>query len=352
MTSRATLGEMKVSGIECCTNQGFKSLIPKANTDVWFLYYQMIRKKADYEGLGIGSTFLEVNKKDTDNFEIEFPPYEQQQKIAKILSTVDNLIENTQSLIDKYTSVKQGMMADLFTRGIDLSGTPESNKNYGQLRPNVTEASELYQETELGWVPKDWEVLPCEGLCDRICVGIVIKPTQYYVNYGVPALRSANVRESGIDPNNFVYISTESNTLLAKSQIKTGDVLSVRTGYPGTSAVVPDEFNGSNCIDILISSPNKRVLSEYLCEWINSEFGKGQVLRMQGGIAQQHFNVGDMKLLLVALPTEAEQMKIIDGLNSVKNKIKTEEAIVHKYRKQKKGLMHDLLTGKVSVKSD
>jgi type I restriction enzyme S subunit len=345
MSICATVGKPMIVDIPACIHDGFVQIYDINNADVEYLYYLLQFHEKDFEKRGQPGTQVNLNTTIVENEVVFLPRFEQQQKIAKILSTVDNLIEKTQVLIDKYTAVKQGLMTDLFTRGIDL--TP--GDNYGQLRPSVAEAPELYQKTVLGWVPKCWEVLPSEDLCDRICVGIVIQPTQYYVEYGVPTFRSANVREGGIEPNNFVYISTESNALLAKSQIKAGDVLSVRTGYPGTSAVVPKEFSGSNCIDILISSPNKRVLSEYLCEWINSEFGKGQVLRMQGGIAQQHFNVGDMKMLLVALPSKTEQIKIIAALDSVKNKIKTEEAIVDKYQVMKKGLMQDLLTGKVRV---
>lgn len=78
-----------------------------------------------------------------------FPPLPQQRKIAKILTTVDNLIEKTEQLIAKYQSIKQGMMHDLFTRGIDAKG---------KLRPPQSEAPELYKQSELGWIPKDWEV--------------------------------------------------------------------------------------------------------------------------------------------------------------------------------------------------
>ena len=43
----------------------------------------------------------------------------EQRKIARILTTLDNLIEKTEALIAKYQSIKQGMMHDLFTRGVD-----------------------------------------------------------------------------------------------------------------------------------------------------------------------------------------------------------------------------------------
>src|SRR5258708_4421646 len=121
-----------------------------------------------------------------------------------------------------------------------------------------------YKQTEVGVIPEDWETRPCSALSDLITVGIVVRPTQYYTKQGVPALRSANIREDGIHDAEMVFISAKANALLAKSQVRTGDVLTVRTGYPGTSAVVPTTFAGSNCIDILITRPSKAVSSTYL----------------------------------------------------------------------------------------
>jgi len=262
-------------------------------------------------------------------------------RIATILTGIDTAIEKTEALIAKYQQIKAGLMHDLFTRGVLPNG---------QLRPPREQAPELYQETAIGWIPREWDIKSCADLCSRICVGIVIQPTQYYVEDGVPAFRSANVREDGIDPNNFVYISAGANRLLAKSQVKAGDIVSVRTGYPGTSAVIPPEFQGANCIDILISTPNEMVRSEYLCDWINSSFGKGQVLRQQGGMAQQHFNVGEMRELLVVIPDLNEQDKIRSKIEAVSGKLAIERAFAEKLRSQKSGLMHDLLTGKVPVK--
>ena len=96
-----------------------------------------------------------------------------------------------------------------------------------------------YKQTEVGVIPEEWEIRTCAKLSEMITVGIVIRPTQYYEKQGVPAFRSANIRESGIDSSDLVYISHRSNALLSKSQTRQGDVLTVRTGYPGTSAVVP-----------------------------------------------------------------------------------------------------------------
>ena len=147
MTSRATLGESKIAACEVCTNQGFKSLIPFSGVDSKFLFYQIVLNKERYKGLGIGSTFLEVNKRDTERFEVLIAPEPQQRRIAEILSTLDEAIEQTEALIAKMQQVKAGLMHDLFTRGV----TPN-----GRLRPTREQAPGLYKESPIGWIPREW----------------------------------------------------------------------------------------------------------------------------------------------------------------------------------------------------
>ena len=338
----ATVGKPIINRIACATNQAIIALKESSEIEQSFLFYQLLFIRPTVYKYTAQTTQSNLNAGSVKKLPISYPKDKREQrKIATILTGIDTAIEKTEALIAKYQQIKAGLMHDLFTRGVLPNG---------QLRPSREQAPELYQETAIGWIPREWDVKPCADLCSRICVGIVIQPTQYYVEDGVPALRSANVREDGIDPNNFVYISAGANRLLAKSQVKTGDIVSVRTGYPGTSAVIPSEFQGANCIDILISTPNEKVISEYLCDWINSSFGKGQVLRQQGGMAQQHFNVGEMRELLVALPDLNEQERIRGRIKSASGKLAIEKALAEKLQAQKSGLMHDLLTGKVPVK--
>lgn len=340
MSFKLSLGRVAFAGRDLFTNEAIAAFKSRGEVAEDFLFYvlpEAVRTTATDVAIK-GAT---LNKESLKALRIPYPCKAVQQRIATILTGLDTTIEKTEALIAKYQQIKAGLMHDLFTRGVLPNG---------QLRPPREQAPELYQQTAIGWIPREWDVKPCADLCSRICVGIVIQPTQYYVEDGVPAFRSANVREDGIDPNNFVYISAGANRLLAKSQVKTGDIVSVRTGYPGTSAVIPSEFQGANCIDILISTPNEKVISEFLCDWINSSFGKGQVLRQQGGMAQQHFNVGEMRELLVALPDLNEQERIRGKIKSVSGKLAIEKALAEKLQAQKSGLMHDLLTGKVTVK--
>jgi type I restriction enzyme S subunit len=341
---RAPVGTMNYADQDYCIGRGLGAFKAKEGlSNSIFLKHAVEHSVGYLHRRSQGSTFAAVSTTDINTVPVPMFEFAEQNKIADIAQTIDLALEKTEALIEKYQQIKAGLMHDLFTRGIGADG---------KLRSPREQAPELYQHTPIGWIPKEWQIKPCSDLCSRICVGIVIQPTQYYVEDGVPAFRSANVREDGVDPSNFVYISASSNLLLGKSQLKAGDIITVRTGYPGTSAVVPKEFHGANCIDILISTPNEKITADFLCDWINSSFGKGQVLRQQGGMAQQHFNVGEMKELLVALPKMKEQLDFRAKASVIADKLKIERALLDKLKKQKNGLMHDLLTGKVHVKPE
>lgn len=198
-------------------------------------------------------------------------------------------------------------------------------------------------------MPNGWKLVEAQDVCKSISVGVVIKPTQYYVEEadGVKAFRSANVREGFINDNDWVYFSHEGHSANKKSQLKAGDVLIVRTGYPGTACVVTPEFEGSNAIDIVIARPDvEQVVPEYLCAYTNSHIGKSQVLDLQGGMAQKHLNVGAYQVLKIKLPPLPEQTKIAQILSTWDKAITTTEQLLANSQQQKKALMQQVLTGK------
>jgi len=252
--------------------------------------------------------------------------------------SIDRAIEQTEAIIAKQQRIKTGLMQDLLTKGIDEDGNVRSEETHE------------FKDSSLGCIPVDWEVEPCSTICKEIVVGIVVRPAQYYRPSGVPVLRSANVKENIVDFSDMVYMSEEDNNSLSKSRLCKGDLVTVRTGYPGTTAVIPPELEGSNCIDIVISRPDlKQISSYYLAVWINSDFGKKQVLEGQGGLAQQHFNVGEVRKLLVKVPTIDEQSRIEDLLLLQSEIVLGYQEQMQKLHRQKTGLMQDLLTGKIRV---
>ena len=204
-------------------------------------------------------------------------------------------------------------------------------------------------------IPSGWNVVEAQEVCKSISVGVVIKPSQYYVKEeeGVKAFRSANVREGFINDNDWVYFSYEGHSKNKKSHLRTGDVLIVRTGYPGTACVVTSKYENSNAIDIIIARPNcEKVIPEYLCVYTNSNIGKSQVLNLQGGMAQKHLNVGAYQELKIKLPPLQEQQKIAKILSTWDKAISTTERLIENSKQQKKALMQQLLTGKKRLLDD
>ena len=211
--------------------------------------------------------------------------------------------------------------------------------------------NEPQKQTEIGPVPESWEVVRCEDVCEKISVGIVVKPSSYYVPEGVPAFRSQNVREDRIQPEPMVYISEESNDgPVKKSKLSVGDVLIVRTGYPGTSCVVPPKYDGANCIDLIFVRPDEeKVRSHYLSRFFNSNAAKTQVQARKIGLAQQHFNVGSVKTTLMPLPPHDEQDEIISNLELIDTKHNNAAAKRATLHDLFHTLLHELMTAKTRV---
>lgn len=339
ISSRAPIGYLALPVVDFCTNQGCKSIKLKPQFDSEFTYYNVLFNIESIKSLGEGTTFAEISKAAISTVKFDFPESKSEQaKIAEVLSTVDRAIEQTEALIAKQQRIKAGLLQDLLTRGIDECGNLRS------------EATHAFKDSPLGRIPVEWEVKTCGTICKRVVVGIVIRPTQYYKEEGIRILRSANIRENKLDASDFVYMSSKDNVRLSKSRVSTGDLVTVRTGYPGTTATITDDFNDCNCVDIIISRPDPDTIrSEYLSSWINSSYGKAQVAEGQGGLAQQHFNVGKMKALLVNIPPTGEQQKIESIILKQEETINDLTCNRSKLYSIKTALMQDLLTGKKRV---
>lgn len=338
--TRMAVGRAAMSVLPMAINQDVKALFPASGVSAEYLLKLMQYIQPLAEGRAVGSTVKGIRIQDYLNIPVPLAPQEAQPVIAQILETLDTAIRETETLNGKLKAVKHGLLHDLLTRGIDASG---------QLRPPQNEAPQLYKESHLGWIPKDWGVDFGKNVCRSIVVGIVIKPTQYYRESGVAVLRSANVRETGLSLDNLVYMSPKDHQNLSKSAVGKGDVLTVRTGYPGTSCVVDNQIEDANCVDIIISRPRPELDPTYWSTWINSDFGKKQVLAVQGGLAQQHFNVGDLMRLVVKMPPITEQEAISDRLRGVISRIDAEAREQSKLFALKVALLDDLLTGCVRV---
>ncbi|MCX5145675.1 restriction endonuclease subunit S [Streptomyces sp. NBC_00320] len=166
------------------------------------------------------------------------------------------------------------------------------------------------------------ESVPAPELIDEMTVGVVVRPTQYYTDdrlTGVPALRGLNVRPGGFDLTDLVYFSPESAAGLQKSTLREGDVVVIRTGRPGDAAVVPAEVAGYNCIDLIIVRPGQHIDSKFVELFLNSGYGRAQILRRSAGTAQQHFNVGALKKVQIPVLPLDEQRVLVSATTEIQS---------------------------------
>lgn len=155
-----------------------------------------------------------------------------------------------------------------------------------------------------------WPLVVLEDVCDRITVGWVGPMVDEYVDDGVPFLRSQDIAPFSLATANIKFITHEFHARIRKSALRPGDVAVVRTGYPGTAAVVPPSFGEGNCADLVVISPGAGLNPHFLAALFNSAWGISSVGGRLVGSAQQHFNVGAAKKMEVHLPPLPTQRKI------------------------------------------
>jgi type I restriction enzyme S subunit len=208
----------------------------------------------------------------------------------------------------------------------------------------------------LGEVPATWSVVRLKYVTPQVTVGIVVTPAKYYVDEGVPCLRSLNVRPGRLLDTDLVHISEESNAQLSKSQVFAGDLVAVRTGKPGTTAVVDERFDRANCIDLLIIRQSDRFVSDLLSYTLNSDLAVRQFTTGSGGAIQQHFNVETAKDLIIPLPPVDEQVEIVQRLDSqvgdLDEIVKRERGLISRLQELRTSLISEVVTGKVDVRGE
>ena len=296
-----------------------------------------------------GSTRYGLTIGDIENVKINIPTsLPEQRKIARILSTVDAVIEKSEAAIAKYKAIKSGMMRDLFTRGIDL--------NTGKLRPRYEDAPELYKQSELGWVSKEWEVIQIKDIAVHLGSGVT--PTggsNIYKTEGILFLRSQNIHFNGLHLNDVAYIVQEIHDSMDRSKVYPFDVLLNITGASiGRCCYFPPELEEANvnqhvCI-IRVYNPSYEK-SLYISTFLSSFFGQNQIDRLNAGGNREGLNYQQLRKFYIPWPKNNNEIdKCANVLKSINKKIAAEVDCCDKLRLEKQALMSDLLTGKVRVK--
>ena len=248
----------------------FKVAFNKCAVNKQYFVYAVQHKLQEIETKAHGATMKHIVKKDFDNTVIPFPTLEEQEEIAKIINHASGIIFARQQQLQKLDELVKARFVEMF-------GT----------------------ETE-------FDKWPCCTIGDvaDVCVGVVIKPTQYYTDKGIPAFRSLNIGEMRVKDSDWVYFTEEGHQKNQKSVVHKNDVLVVRSGAPGTACVATEKYDGYNAVDIIIAHPdNNKVNSIFLAAFTNMPHGMNQICERTGGAAQQHFNVGGYKAMRLIMPS-------------------------------------------------
>lgn len=280
-------------------------------------------------------------KQDLDKLKFRFPLKNEQRKIARILSTADAVIEKTQAAIAKYKAIKQGMLHDLFTRGIDTKT--------GKLRPKYEDAPELYKESKLGWIPKEWEI---EIFGEQVELVHGHQFRNYdFTEFGVPIVKIGQVKPENLDLSDCSFVSFERTEEFKNEIIRNGDVLMALTGATlgkaclvyGLNGIVLQNYRVGRFEPKISENDIDKTFLYYLLiagELLNQIFSKVNS-GAQGNIGKADFEKATFKK-----PKYNEQLLFAQRLQSIDNKLQTEQNYLHKLQQIKAGLMADLLSGK------
>ncbi len=210
--------------------------------------------------------------------------------------------------------------------------------------------AQRYKQTPFGLLPQEWEVKKLQEISPHQSVGLVINPSSYFDKNGsVPMLVGSKISENYIEWRSANTITEESNKNLPASRVYCGDLVMVRVGEPGTTAVIPPELNGCNCASMMIIRQHKSFDSLWLCYVLNSKLGKSQVDGVQYGTAQKQFNISDAVNFVYPVPPIPEQKRIAEVLSDVDKTIAALDRLIAKKRDIKTATMQQLLTGKTRL---
>ena len=262
---------------------------------------------------------VSINTLELYNLILPLPPLPEQEKIAEILETVDNSIEKTDKIIEKYKRMKQGLMQELLTKGIDSNWQIRSEKTH------------KFKDSPLGRIPADWEVKKLgEVLNYEQPTNYIVKSENYDKQTGIPVLTAGK------------------SLILGYTDEKEGI-------FKDTPVIIFDDFTTESKF---INFPFKVKSSALkILKLRNSEnniyflYNLLQILNFNPGSEHKRYWISEYSNIIAFLPPLPEQERIASVLSQIDVVIEKETAYRDKLSRIKQGLMEDLLTGKVRVTS-
>ena len=275
-----------------------------------------------------------------------FPSLPEQHKIAEILETVDNAIEKTDRIIEKYKRIKQGLMQDLLTRGIAESD--ELGVMSYELRD---EKKHRFKDSPLGRIPEEWKVVELGEVADvrggkRLPKGEDFAASQTLFPY----IRLVDIKGMNINLSAVKYIQEKTWKRIRRYTISKDDIMLSIAGTIGLVALIPEALDGANLTENAAKLTTLRYFGKrFLAYYLTFHKAQRQIETLMGIVAQPKLALFRIKQLKIPLPPLPEQHRITSILSQIDEAIEKEKKYKEKLERIKWGLMEDLLTGNVRV---
>lgn len=348
IVTRTGVGKLAIAPCDIAISQDITGFyVDQKQTTPDFLYHRMRQGMQDLKKLNQGTSINGVVRSDLERYPIKLPPLPQQRRIAQILSTVDEAIEQTEALIAKEQQMKTGLLSDLFTRGV----TPE-----GHLRPSHIDAPKLYHETPLGWIPREWGPTKVGDCLQGIdagkspeCPDTPAAAEQWGV-LKVGAVHPDGLREHEnkvvLNPSLRVpaYLVMEGDLLFSRANTSELVGLSCHVLTQPRNLMLSDKT-------LRLRVHPGRMRTRFLFWFLQTAVSRRQIENAATGTSGSMKNIsqGGVRGIRCLRPELPEQDKIVMRLDSASDAVAAEFAHLAKLRQLKQGLMQDLLTGRVPV---
>ena len=299
------------------------------NTDQKFIYYTVSSNYYQQKlwEHAIGGAQPNISSTQLESIIVAYPPLNEQQKIAEILSTVDDQIEQTDQLIEKTKELKKGLMQQLLTKGVKHTA---------------------FKKTKIGEIPAEWRSVKFKEVCS-IVNGLVDPREKPYSDY--PHIGNANIEKKSGKLLNY-KIAKEENLISGKYLFNERHVLYGKIN-PQFAKVTYPKFVGLCSADMYpIECDLEQIVPDFLLYAILDTRFTDTMIKLSTRTGMPKVNRFEVEQYVFALPKVNEQKKIAKILSSVDEDIEGYEQEKSKYEELKKGLMQQLLTGKTRVKVD
>jgi type I restriction enzyme, S subunit len=332
-----TRGTIAITEFEATTNQSIAGIFPETLVCFPdFLFHNLDSRYLELRSESGGSGRAGLNLSILSEISIKLPPLPEQQKIASILTSVDDVIEKTQAQIDKLQDLKKGTMNELLTRGIghtEFKGSP------------------------IGRIPKKWENKPASNIFEFINGKAFYSDGYSEEGYVVVDLLNININCKFQLTIKDKYISHELYQKYPRSHLRQNDLIIIMTditptlGLIGKTAIIDrnNTYVLNQRVGCLRPLDERTISIQFMSYMFNSDFVRNQVIKNTLGTAQFYINTPQIKNLNIPIPPLPEQQKIASILSSIDTNIEEKQNKLNHIKSLKKSLMQDLLTGKVRV---